>query len=1300
MEENNKTTVNMTGDNAKNFVFEGSGPVSINMDGRYVRSLADASLALRTWHNCVYKDKHIARKETQELLSWLEDEQGAKKENRVRLLVGDAGSGKSVVMQDVLLSMETNGIPVLGLKSDQLFSIKDKNIDELVGLEKPVTAFVKEMADKGKFVFLVDQIDALSSTLSNDRTSLRSMNTLIDDVSNHPNVRVIVSCRPYDLHFDPALEKYRYYPACRMDLLPVELVDETLSVAGIELKDNETVVKNFLRNPLNLFLFCHIKDNRLFSNKKPNRTILYDALWKKVIDECEAEKVTSESLCNCLNYITDAMYNDQVLAVSNDRLYTKFAKEESYLLSNHLLYVSKDDSSVLFLHQSLYDYIYSRLFYTQGKTIDEILGNGQHQGLFLRFRLKQVMSYIHDIDEGEYLKNLKQLLTGERYRYHLKHMMVTNIAYQDYLSAAEKNFIIKYILGDSFLRNLYIDSVSTPAGLDFLAELIDKNGGFLRKEEKEQIRILNMCEKVSYFHADYVIDYLLTLPLDRMVPEVHARMVRILNGFPLQRVSIDKVLAFIEKVVTLEDDINLDALYMNVAKVKPQFVADRLVNQVHEIAKTCSLDNHDYRFTLPQDVTMLLDRVKETDPKVAFICILSMLDIIGHATVGYIKDSEIKASYVYLSYKYHEMYPSNTDQLLDTAIDLAVSFTGQKDQDVLDILAKLAVSDLAINVLIPVIAYKEQIAQHIDDAYALLTRIMTLEVLSSVLDYHTKELFRCIFPLLDKKRRDDLMYILEKMNPSWEQKALNKENTFRPISYIGYTKGQYYKLLPESALEEYPKAKEHLAEMERKFYSLENQEPNQVKSMVGWRTMSADAYSKMSVQQMVNTMCQIAEDGYLNWDNPTKTGHAFALRDHCQERPDDYYEAYTQALEKGADLDYILYGIEGLLKCNYDIVKVNSLVETLLSTFNTPISNNSASHVIQAVRLVDHYHSTNNATPEVLFRFVCNAAKNWDDSEYFGEKGDMLTYQDGVNQVRGAAASNLIECDFHEEWKEPLFEALYAVADNGAVSTRGAMLFRMAVLLNLDQNRTFELFKRTLHDYATQLMRIELHNLNPIVYLINNHFAELKDYFEAAIKNEKTHDINVVTLWLAWVRGKDGADQLMWRMADASITAKAALVKAVYFYFSPRILNHILPVLERYMEVDDKDCGSQYDFMFIKINQWPVEKQLEYVSKFVKTPACKYCGHSMIDYLEKAATKHPHECLSWLPDVFEKLKQSDQWNFTPNKYVDILISAYNSICVFDKEDEILERAMDMLDIWVRDDYNRQYLNNYLKMLED
>ena len=172
----------------------------------------------------------IPREEVEFILNWIEKDADKADPKRVALLYGSAGVGKSVVMHDVLLKLEQNAeFLVLGLKTDQIEFGDTEDLRKRMHLAKPLVTIIKEMAQKAKrLVVLIDQIDALSLSLSSNRTPLRSIFKLIEQIKSFPHVRVVISCRPYDLEYDPILNDMRIETKWELKKISTEKVKNIL----------------------------------------------------------------------------------------------------------------------------------------------------------------------------------------------------------------------------------------------------------------------------------------------------------------------------------------------------------------------------------------------------------------------------------------------------------------------------------------------------------------------------------------------------------------------------------------------------------------------------------------------------------------------------------------------------------------------------------------------------------------------------------------------------------------------------------------------------------------------------------------------------------------------------------------------------------------------------------------------------------------------------------------------------------------------------------------------------------------
>ena len=119
-------------------------------------------------------DSYIERKELIELYDWINSP--LKEKSNIALLIGSAGVGKSVVLKQLIQKLYKNKIPYMALKvdcSDISGSEKGDGLSEICEDFGYLTSY------KDKAILIIDQIDALSQSLSNDRRILMNYLALI-----------------------------------------------------------------------------------------------------------------------------------------------------------------------------------------------------------------------------------------------------------------------------------------------------------------------------------------------------------------------------------------------------------------------------------------------------------------------------------------------------------------------------------------------------------------------------------------------------------------------------------------------------------------------------------------------------------------------------------------------------------------------------------------------------------------------------------------------------------------------------------------------------------------------------------------------------------------------------------------------------------------------------------------------------------------------------------------------------------------------------------------------------------------
>ena len=232
-------------------------------------------------------------------------------------------------------------------------------------------------------VLIIDQIDALSQYINSDRSKLDNITTLVklfSDNENLRNVRIIVSCRSFDLEFDPKLSLLGREPQIKLGLLDkqdVENVLDRLKVGLYKELDEKTI--SVLQIPQHLNLFCRVYRK----NKKKDYssiTDLYDELWLQEIGLTEA-KINKGVAEKILYELALRIYRDEELTPQWN-YDTSELKEANYLISEGI--IEKTDNRATFFHQSMYDYVFAR-YYTKEKRslIQDILAEKKHQGLFV-----------------------------------------------------------------------------------------------------------------------------------------------------------------------------------------------------------------------------------------------------------------------------------------------------------------------------------------------------------------------------------------------------------------------------------------------------------------------------------------------------------------------------------------------------------------------------------------------------------------------------------------------------------------------------------------------------------------------------------------------------------------------------------------------------------------------------------------------------------------------------------------------------------------------------------------------------
>jgi hypothetical protein len=289
---------------------------------------------------------------------------------------------------------------------------------------------VSRLAALGPVVVLVDQVDALSLSLARDQKALNIVLGTVARLRSIPNVRVLFSCRIFDLNNDPRLKRVEVDRRFALPKLADEEVADALCEEGVDLGTLSPATRGLLRVPLHLDLFMRILEEQLSSGVRRNTdgisTLqdLYALLWREVILVSDPESPPVHEREHVLRLMTDYMDRERRTSVPQ----SVFARPDAQHLDGATRWLANAGILVLsgtgwsFLHQTFFDYCYARQFVDGGGSLSEAILAGD-QGLYARPQLVQVLAYLRGSGSQAYLRELDFLFRSENLRFHLKELL-------------------------------------------------------------------------------------------------------------------------------------------------------------------------------------------------------------------------------------------------------------------------------------------------------------------------------------------------------------------------------------------------------------------------------------------------------------------------------------------------------------------------------------------------------------------------------------------------------------------------------------------------------------------------------------------------------------------------------------------------------------------------------------------------------------------------------------------------------------------------------------------------------------
>jgi hypothetical protein len=372
-------------------------------------------------------------------------------------VMGDAGTGKSAVLHQIVGRVESANWPVLAVRLDrvELFS-STVELGQRRGLDmSPVTALAA-VAGERPCLLVVDQLDAVSLASGRLPTDFDAVADLVREASAFPAMRVLLACRKFDLNNDyriRALTESENTRRIEVGPLSDEQVDAAIRAMKLPAEQLTSTQRDLFRTPLHLVLLGSIADQAdALSITSPNG--LFRAYWERKRSDCRRRQPTIRFV-GTIDVIAEAMSDRQRLSVPETVLDTHDLAEDAQVLASEGVLV-RDGRQLAFFHQAFFDYAFARRWVSRKQALAGVLRSTE-QELFRRSQVRQILAYLRDEDHERFVTEVETVLSDPVVRFHIKEIVLASLRSLTDPTAAEWAMIARLIAtGPPFASQLWV----------------------------------------------------------------------------------------------------------------------------------------------------------------------------------------------------------------------------------------------------------------------------------------------------------------------------------------------------------------------------------------------------------------------------------------------------------------------------------------------------------------------------------------------------------------------------------------------------------------------------------------------------------------------------------------------------------------------------------------------------------------------------------------------------------------------------------------------------------------------------
>jgi hypothetical protein len=336
------------------------------------------------------------------------------------LVTGEAGGGKSAVLQQAVSKLRGDKVVTLAFRLDRLDAFSSTaELGLKLGLGRSPVAALAAAAGDAPSVLVVDQLDAVSFASGRMPDSLDAVVDLVREAAAFPAMRIVWVCRKFDVDNDErirAISKQRTVKHFTIAHLNDDQVNGAVGAMGIDASLLRPEQRRLLQTPFNLSLLQAVADEAdILGFDGTDR--LFDKYWRRKRRD-SLRRRPGLRFDQVVKTVAVAISDRQSLSIPDVLLDAEnLADDADVLTSEHVL--ARDGQRIAFAHEAMFDYAFARAWITQGTSITQFLTSGE-QELFRRGQLRQIMTFLRSTEPDRFTKEVEELLVSDQVRFHLK----------------------------------------------------------------------------------------------------------------------------------------------------------------------------------------------------------------------------------------------------------------------------------------------------------------------------------------------------------------------------------------------------------------------------------------------------------------------------------------------------------------------------------------------------------------------------------------------------------------------------------------------------------------------------------------------------------------------------------------------------------------------------------------------------------------------------------------------------------------------------------------------------------------